>query len=316
MSLTVLKPTAITLDAQLLSSSATESADATWSSGTTYAEGATVKYNHVRYESRAGSNTNHLPTELNSTWWLELGPTNQWAMFDSQVSTSTEDVGSLVVEVKLGAVFNSAAVLGVTGASTVQVEVFKDSGRTAASLVYDDTKSLDNTFISDWYQYYFEPYEVTTDLLFGAMETAVATGGFPPYANGELRLTITGNTVGTTVTCGSLLLGTTVELGKVVYGAGAGINDYSVKTVDGFGQYTLVQRSFAKRANYTFVTTDQQMRRVYSTLAELRATPCVWAASTDYKLSPLTVFGFYKDFSLVVPYPGYSTFNLEVEGLT
>lgn len=312
-SLNVLKPTAITLDAQIVSISTTESADTTWTVGATFADGDTVKYNHVRYESLQAGNIGHLPDEVASTWWLELGPTNNWAMFDSQTSTSTTGTGSIVTRIKPGAVFNSVAVIGVTGAASVTCEVFAGSG---GSAIYSRTESLDNTFISSWYQYFFEPYDVFTDLLFGRLngpQTAFAWGA---YLNGETQITITGTSGGATVTCAGILMGTTVELGDVQAGASFGINDYSVKQTDAFGVTTLVQRNFAKRASYSLVIANSQLRRVQSTLAALRATPAVWVASTDYNLSPLTVFGFYKDFSIQVAYPGYSTATLEVEGLT
>lgn len=312
-SLNVLKPTAITADAQVISISTTESADGTYNAGTTYALAATVKYNHVRYESLQASNTGHTPDEVASTWWLELGPTNNWAMFDAQTSTSTTGTGEIVVRVKPGAAFNSVAVIGITGAASVTCEVFAGSG---GSAIYTRTESLDNTFISSWYEYFFEPYDVFTDLLFGSLNGPGAAYAWGAYLNGEVKITITGTTIGTTVTCAGILIGTNVELGSVQYGASSGINDYSVKETDAYGITTLVQRAYAKRANYSLVISNSQLRRVHSTLAALRATPAVWVASTDYNLSPLTVFGFYKDFSIQVAYPNYSTATLEIEGLT
>lgn len=322
MPLNVLRPTPITENGQLLSSTATESADTTWTVGASFALGATVKYNHIRYESLQAANVGHDPETINSTWWLELGPTNHWAMFDTQTSTSTTKVGTLVVEIAPGTSINSVSVLGIGGCSSVTCEIFKGSGRTGADLIYSFTKSLDNTFISSWYQYFFEPYVVLTDLLFGSIVGATAAGvtgegiAVPPYINCQVKLTFTATTGGTTVRVAGVLLGTTVELGETQPGASAGINDYSVKETDAYGVTTLVQRNFSKRASYTITVPNGQLRRVHSTLTALRATPCVWVASDDTNLSPLTVYGFYKDFSLLVQYIDYSTFSLEIEGLT
>jgi hypothetical protein len=237
-------------------------------------------------------------------------------MFDSQTSTGTTAVGSLVVNVKPGTTFNGCAVIGVTGAKSVTVEIFQGASRDVGTRVYNVTKTLDNTFISGWYQYLFEPYEILTDLLYGALEAETAAGGFPPYYTAEVRVTITGNTVGTTVTCAGLLVGAVVELGVVQAGATSGIKDYSIKETDAFGVTTLVQRSFAKRSSYTLWVPISQLRRVHSTLSALRAVPCVWVASTEYELSPLTVYGVYKDFNILVNYVDYCTCSLEIEGLT
>jgi hypothetical protein len=318
--LNVLKPVAITTDAQLQASDAPDSSDPAWLVGTTYALGDTVKYQHVRYESLQASNTGHTPGGVGNTWWLELGPTNPWAMFDNQTSTSTTKTGDLVVVLFPGVAVNSVATLGITGCSSVKCEMFRDAGLTMS--IYSFTKDLDNTDIITWYDYFFSPYDVLTDLLFGGIvsrEEADATGEVtvvPPYTNCRVRLTFYATTPSTVVKVSSVLVGTTVELGTVAPGASAGINDYSVKETDGFGTTTLVQRAFSKKANYTITTPNVELRRVYSTLTALRATPCVWVASDDYNLSPLTVFGFYKDFSLLVEYIDYSTFSLEIEGLT
>lgn len=312
--LNVLKPIPITTDSpQIVSTNVTDSADATWAIGTTYALAATVKYDHIRYESLQAANVGHYPNAVNSTWWLALAPTNLWACFDSQTSTSTTTSGAtLVYRIRPGDVCNSVAVIGITGASSVKLEFFTGPGGTA---IYTQTKSLDNTFISSWYQYFFEPYDVFTDLIFGNLDTPAASG-FGAYRSGEAQITITKTASASAVTCAGILLGTTVELGEVQYGASASIVDYSIKETDTFGVTTLVQRNFAKRANYTLMIENAQLRRVHSTLAALRATPCVWVASTDYALSPLTVFGFYKDFSMQVAYHNYSTATIEVEGLS
>jgi hypothetical protein len=298
--LKVLAPTAIT-DALFVSSSVTEADYATWAIGTTYALAARVIYNHVCYESMQATNLAHTPDTVGSTWWLALGPTNRWAMFDSQTSTSTVATGSITARIAPG-ICNGGAVIGVSGAASVKMEMFN-----GATLVYTETKTLDNTFIGNWYQYFFEPYDVYTDLLFGP---------FPPYPSAQIALTITGTSGGATVKCGGFLAGNTVEIGSVKYGATAGIIDYSVKSTDAFGTATLVKRAFAKRTTYEMVIDNTQLRRVHSTLAELRATPAVWVGSDDYKLSPLTVYGFYKDFSINVAYPTSSTCSLEIEGMT
>ena len=78
-----IKPVSIS-DATLISSTIAETDYSAWSSGTTYALGDKVilTSTHRVYESLQAANTNHNPTEAASTWWLDIGPTNRWAMFD------------------------------------------------------------------------------------------------------------------------------------------------------------------------------------------------------------------------------------------
>ena len=325
MTFNVLLPTLITADAQLISSSATESADTTWVAWTagsqTYTAGDTYKYNHVRYEvlqtyTRTSAADDHVPGAVGSEdWWLALEATEQWAMFDNQSSTVTEDVGVLVVEVKPGAVFNSGSVVGVVGATSVLWETFSGAGRTVGDLVWSEEKLLDSSYVGDWYGYWFNPFDVYSDLLFGGIDGTTGNGAMPPYRNGEIRLTVTGYTIGTTVGVAGFLVGTSVPLGEVLNGASGGIIDFSVNETDGYGVRTLVVRGFAKQNSVSFKVEKSQFRRVTSTLAQLRAIPAVWVPSPDVDLSPMTTFGTVQEWSYDVAYRDHIIFTLEVNGL-
>jgi hypothetical protein len=226
-------------------------------------------------------------------------------MFDTYINTSTKlttSIGTpeLKATVQPG-VCNGVALLDIIGAGSVAV-IMKNGALT----VFSQTQELDNTFISDWYMYYFEPFDVKSDVLFGPM---------PPYPNATVEVIVTPTTVGTEVQLGAAMFGNTVELGQLQYGASAGIIDYSKKETDEFGITTLVQRGYAKRATYTLNVDNSQIRRVFSTLAALRATPAVWIGVDGYTYTPLTVFGKYNDFGINVSYPTFSSCSLEIEGL-
>lgn len=238
--------------------------------------------------------------------WLDLGPTNQRAMFDSLVSTCTSfetSVGSPVLEVVVApGICNGVAVMDVTGVSKVKCEMFN-----GATLVFSQEKTVDNTFIDDYYAYGFEPYSVLTDLLFGTL---------PPYRNATVKLTFTPTVVGATIKCGAVLYGNMVNLGDVQYGAEAGIDDYSVDETNEFGVSTLVKRGYSRWANYKLKVKKKQFRRVFSTLTQLRATPAVFVAADDIDLSPFNAYGRPKTWRAIGDEYGYVTFNLEVKGLS
>lgn len=236
--------------------------------------------------------------------WIDLGPTNRHAMFDSIISTGTTlttSIGepAMVVVVSPG-ICNSVATMDVTGVASVMCEQFD-----GATLVFTETKLVDNTFIDDYYAYFFEPYDVFTDLLFGPLL---------PYPNSTVRLTFTPTAVGTTVSCGAALYGNTVPLGEVAYGATVGIEDFSVIERDTFGLTTVVERGYLKQATYNINVPDAQLRRVFSTLAALRATPSVWVASDGVNLSPLNAYGL-PTFNVNVAYYGYSNVSIEIKGI-
>lgn len=294
----VITPTPIN-DARFTSSTAPENDFAAYAAGTTYALGAKVirTSTHRIYESLQAGNTGKTP-ETSPTWWLDIGPTNRWAMFDTVIGTKTTLASPLTVVLAPGAV-DSIALLELVGAS-VTVSMTSTAG---GGSVYSKTVSLDASEVGDYYEYFFAPF---------VQRQSVVLTDLPPYADGVITVSLTGSTV----SMGLLSVGMASELGSAQYGATAGITDYSIKTVDAFGNTTLTQRSYAKRSTVNLWMEKGTINRVHRKLSDLRATPCVWVGVEDAELDPLTVFGFFKDFSIDVAYPTVALCSLEIEGMT
>lgn len=284
---------------QLISTNATESVSA-WASGTTYAVGALALYSNRIWESLQAANTNQQP-DISPAWWTDVGPSNQRAMFDSQVSTATTRATPLTVTVAPGVGVNSLALLGLD-ATSVTVTVTDGA---AGPTVYSRTVSLDDTQIVDWLAYFFEPYDFRSQLVLTDL---------PMYGGARITASITAGAG--TVACGTMTYGNVYELGDSQRGASAGIRDYSKKETDEFGTTTFVVRAFSGRMEAQLLVPQARLNFVHRLLAALRATPCVWIGSDRSDLQPLTVFGFYRDFNLDIAYPNYSLCRLEIEGLT
>lgn len=257
------------------------------------------------------STTGALPTGLTvgTTYYVVGAATDTFnlaaTLGGSAINTSGSQSGvhtaiaDMCVVVTPG-ICNGVATMDVSGVSAVKAEMFN-----GATLVYTETQTLDNTFISNWYEYFFEPYDVFSDLLFGP---------FPPYPSATVKLTFTPTAAGSTIHCGAALYGNTVEIGTVEYGASAGIEDYSRIETDEFGITTVVERGYLKHASYSVNVETAQLRRVFSTLAALRATPSVWIASDEVNLSPLNAYGL-PTFNINVPYYGYVNCTIEIKGI-
>mgnify|MGYP001766275962 CR=1 FL=1 len=294
----VITPTTVT-DALFVSSTAPETDYSAYAAGTTYALGARVirTSTHRIYESLQASNLGHTP-ESSPTWWLDIGPTNRWAMFDSVVGTSTTLASPLTVVISPGAI-NSIALLELVGQS-VTISMTSVSG---GGSVYSKTVNLDASEVGDYYEYFFAPF---------IQRTSAVLTDLPPYADGVVTISLTGSTV----SLGVCVVGLSTDLGDTQYGATAGITDYSLKTTDAFGNTTLTKRSYAKRTTCKLWLEKGEVNKVHRKLSDLRATPCVWVGVDDQELEPLTVFGFFKDFNIDVSYPTVAMCSLEIEGLT
>lgn len=295
----VIQPITVT-DAVLISSTAPETDHAAWAAGTAYNVGDRVirTQTHRIYERLVAGTTATAP-ENDATNWLDVAPTNRWAMFDAQVSTATSLASPLTVVLAPGLI-NSLALLGLVG-NQVQVSVTDGPG---GPTVYSRTVPLDVTPVFDWYDYFFAVAEQLAD---------VVLTDLPPYGAARVTVSITG---GGSVACGVLAAGTAQLLGNTEFGVTVGITDYSRKVTDEFGVTTFVRRAWSKRMSARAVLPTGQINRVQQALATLRATPCVWIGAPDTATyAPLVVFGFYRDFSIHVAYPTQSACSLEIEGL-
>lgn len=293
----VVKPTPIT-SAMLVSTTATETHSA-WSSGTTYAldDYCILTSTQRVYQCIQGPSTNN-PPDTSPLYWSDKGPTNKWAAFDSQISTVTTGATGLTVVLDTGYI-NSLALFGLVGSSVTIIATNGAGGPT----VYSRTVELDGTIIADWYQYFFEPSVQLGELVLTDI---------PPYIG--LRLTVT--LTGTPCAIGHLAIGTFYDLGLVEYGAQVGIISFGRKDTSATGITTFRAGPSSKRTSLRFVLPNAQLNKVRRVLASLDNTPCAWVGVDDTTYTVLTLFGFFRDFNIEIPYLTKSFCSIELEELT
>lgn len=301
--LKVIPPLSIT-DSNLTSSTVPETDYSAWSSVTTYTIGQRVilTSTHKIYESLQNSNLNKDPATDTSDppFWIEVSATNRWKMFDTSNSTQTTNSNSIVVVITPGKVINSVSLLNIEGTS-VRIKMTDPTD----GVVYDVTTSLNNNGnINNWYNYFFNPIQRRT--------SHIATD-LPAYGTAAIEITIT-NT-GLTAKCGVCIIGSVQYIGEGInLGASVGITDYSRKEKDTFGNYVLIQRSYSKRAKFSMAVLNEQIDALQELLVSLRTTPCVWIGDDNYTCT--YIYGYYKDFDIVIAYHLVSDCNIEIEGLT
>ena len=157
--------------------------------------------------------------------------------------------------------------------------------------------------IQDWYDYFFEPIIRKGDLV---------VTDLPVFGNPTIRVIATA--LGSTVRIGSLVIGQSLYIGIALAGARVGIQDYSRKVVDEYGNWTIVERAFSKKADYKVWVDNAKVDATAAFLATIRAVPCVFNADGDF--ASLSIFGFFKDWNIEIPGPNESYCNLSIEGLT
>ena len=285
-------------NSMLLSTTAVETVPA-YNPATTYAKDAEVNYSNSIYVSLQAANTGNAP-DTSPTFWLRKSANNTYSMFDEFVNTQTTAASPLTIKLQPGEMINSLALFNLTNVTDIHIVVKDSPGGTT---VLDETYNLDDTTINDWYMYFFEPYDLRTDFVLQ---------NIPPYPNAVITCTFTSSS---TVMVGTVVFGNAYQIGKTQYGVTTGIRDYSTKNTNTFGITTFTQRAFSKRMEANVYINNSDLRFVQKLLQDLRATPTVWIGSDAEGYDVLSVYGYYRDFNIEIPYPNNSFCRLEIEGL-
>jgi len=278
---------------------------AVWNVGTTYAVGDRVilTSTHRVYESLLSGNTGNNPTLLSSPiFWIEVGPTNRWAVFDTSVSTQTAQANNITYQLIPGEAINSIGVLNITSASELNITMVSPATG-SPGIVYQETVDLSSLPLTpDWWAWFYGNKVVPSQSILLDL---------PSYTDAEITIELIG---GSDLAVGVILIGQQQNFGiGIKYGARVGIQDYSRKETNAFGETILVQRAFAKRANFDLMIQKAEVDSLQNALSAIRATPVLWIGSTEYEAT--TLFGFYKNFDILISYPQHSDCQLEIEGL-
>lgn len=282
-----------------------DATETVWASGGTYAVGdlRIRTQTHRIYESlTAHSGVTTFP-ENDTTNWLDVGPTNKWAMFDFLRNTATTRASEIEVVITPGERIDSIALLGLV-ANTVAIEIVA-SGSPPIS-VYSATEDLDTREVFDWYDYFFQPFST---------KPSVAYFDIPPYTDAVITITITATSGD--AECGACVFGMKTDIGTVKAEAESDVLNYSTVTRNFDGTTAeMVRRLNVPKTISEIVLDKNRVNRIRALRDSLNATPAVWAGiedSDDEYFEALLILGFYKRFSLNLRHPDHAIISLELE---
>lgn len=120
---------------------------------------------------------------------------------------------------------------------------------------------------------------------------------------------------GGTAQLGEVAMGISYPIGDMT-GLAPSLLDYTSKTLDPYGNATIVPRNFAKRADYIVAMDKESAAQIINFLAALRSVPVVWYDTDDANGNwGSMVYGFYNEFSIPLT-SGVKTFMaLRAEGM-
>lgn len=273
-------------------------ADPTYNAATSYALGARVYLpeNGKTYECVQAPAQGQDPA-TQPLYWMQAAPSNRWSMFDSEISTATVTPGNLTTTITVPQRFNSMAFFGLVGASIV-VTQRSPSGE----LLKQFSKSL-RAPPTNWYEYFYDDFWQLPEAVFI---------GFQPVLGSRIEVTITGPAA-----CAAAVIGNMVDIGEAQWGATTSIIDYSRKDVTAAGVQTFLPGRFSRRLSIVLELPRERYPVVQRVLESVRATPCVWVGAPGVSAySPMTIFGFFRDFSIEVAHVASNICSLEIESIT
>lgn len=255
---------------------------------------------HWVIRSLVASNVGNVPTGLTSdTKWVKVSETNRWKMFDLKTTSQTFNTTSIDVTL-VGLSFADSVFAGNLDGASIQF-IGKDQFNVE---FYNETVSLVSTEgIYDPYTYFFSPLVYLTDIVMTDL---------PIYALANYRVIISKTG---TAKCGTLLIGKLIDVGGTEYGMQIGITDYSVKSaLNEFGDFTITERAYSKNMTLSTYVENTNVNSLINQFNLYRATPLVWLGSDSFSSS--FIYGFYKDYGVIVQYVTHSKINFEIEGLS
>ncbi len=260
-----------------------------WGFGETYSVNAIVLVTteHKLYKSLQNTNQGRTPGGTgNELWWLNYGSDERWCVFDAKVGSQATGTNLITYEIDPGPI-DSMAILNLEAANITVT--MTDVGGTGDPIIWTEDALVDGLFVADIVKTDFPLTYLTPHLLISL-----------EYTGGTAKV-------------GEIVVGQKETLGTTQYTPSVSIIDYSIKTVDVFGNYTVLERAYSKRLSCETVFANTLLDATYNILAGYRARPAVWIGSENY--ASMIVYGFYKDFSIEIPYPKFSICTLEIEGL-
>lgn len=303
----VIPPLTIT-NAMLTSSTATEPGpgETAWVSAGTYSTGdVRIRTStHRKYRCLNNHTGVTIAPESDATNWLDIGPTNKWAMFDLERNTGTVvSGGTLEVVIQPGRRVSSIGLVGLV-ADELTIEVTSGGG----PVLYSVTESLRLRNTTKWSEYYFGEFR---------FRTAVVRFDLPLVANAEITITLT--KASGDITCGGIVLGTAVDLGRIVTNSAPTSDTLNFSKVDrdDFGNATLVKRRAVPKTRQQLLAPKNSVDKLREVRDDLDAVPALWSGLDDKSASgyfeTLLILGIYKEFSISLDHENYAVVNLQLE---
>jgi hypothetical protein len=296
-------------DANVLSSNfADEDSSDEWNIATAYSVGDYVHLvsTHTVYRCTQ-ANTGNDPSNDDGTNWVRYGRTNYWNCLanDTAAVTEAETTDGIEYEFEVDGEYDTIAFLGLRTTS-VQVVVKNAS----AVEVSNETQTATETFDSStWYRPVLV-FNIATEANF-TIEVTIADPGVVETTVGDTGVT------DALAQCAKIVIGNTHQIADTVWeSTTVGFVDYSTKEQDSDGEWSITERGFSKRVNFSLSHPSTRNRWIMDILLWKSTTPCLWWVDDESILDyGVMVYGYVMEPEMRYFGP-FSETDVEVLGLS
>lgn len=253
---------------------------------------------HRKFKSAIAGNLGN-PPRKHPDKWTDLGATNQWKMYDGSVTSQTEDF-YIYRQIKLNRPADSLCLFNMAG-SALNVNVVD---AVEGELYNKDINLISNAGINDFWDWCFQPIERVNQ---------IAITDLPPCNDAILSVYLKETTPARYCQVGAMIVGMAADSGATQHGAEVGIQDFSVKVQDEFGNWTRKQRQFTNKVTFEVQVPKAKVDRFFTILAKYRASNCVYIGSDAYGCS--MIFGFPSDWRMSIGNDNFASLKIDLEGL-
>lgn len=282
--------------------------DPIWSADDLFLYADEIRYGNYIYKYAGEDNTNTTENP-EFIWnrdkeifpiWVRVRPTNYFAAIDGETGTQTTLNGNMVITFDISN-FDTLALLNLE-VEDVMIELYDND---SMQVVYsNDVNMQDETEVIDFYSYCFNPFVYKPSLYIGEL---------PLYNNGTITITLSG----TTTKVGRIVLGRSYFVGDTEYNVSLGIESYSIRDVDVFGNVTLKQRGTVNIDSIPVRFPTSKAVQLRERFKELDAKPLLFIGdeSETSITQNLLNFGYWTSFSPLLQNPTSSVSSVGIKGI-
>lgn len=272
-----------------------------WPAGSAVTRTQTRRVYRAAYDVPAGGAP---PDENIATaklpYWIDIGPMNQWALFDGRVGTQT--VGPLGDDLQIvlaPGVITNIWVGNISLVNSVEITVRNKPG---GVIVYERESSLARPVTTYW-DWWFAPLNLATDVMFSEI---------PAYRNCEVTLTF--RTI-SPARIGMAAFGKSERLGKTLWDPETNHRNYSARQLDQqWGPSEGTGGVVTRDQSYTVIVDPDDAPRVSRFMERAMRLPAVYLPHGHPKFEGIRGFGQAVDSRMRYPNPAIVQLSMTIRG--